>query len=205
MGYSFGKNEAWYFLEADTQASIVYGYRPKRLEEAKQLAQERRWEDLLDYKDVHQEDFVYIPAGTLHALRAGSIVYEVQQATDVTFRLYDYGRRDAAGNQRELHTEQALMCLLDQTCREVKETKPTSLRNGAITITTFIKNDSFCIMRIDVQGAGEICAKGYLLASVIQGSGKTDDFVVAKGDHFFIPAGTTVQLEGCFSMMITCE
>ncbi len=66
---------------------------------------------MIKHLSVHTGDFVYLPAGILHALKKGSIVYEIQQSTDVTFRFYDYHRKDKYGNERELHLTQAIDCL----------------------------------------------------------------------------------------------
>ena len=96
---------------ANDDANIVYGHHAKDEKELRKYIQEDRWDELIKHLDVHPGDFVYLPAGLLHALKKGSIVYEIQQATDITYRFYDYHRKDAAGNERELHLEQAIDCL----------------------------------------------------------------------------------------------
>ena len=105
------------------------------------LYQGRTVDKLIRHLEVHPDDFVYLPAGLLHALKKGSVVYEIQQATDVTFRFYDYHRKDANGNERELHLKEAIECLsYDQKEMENKlTTVMTSLENGEQTV--FIDND----------------------------------------------------------------
>ena len=110
-GYALGKNEAWYFIKSEDNASIVYGHNAKDEKDLYNYINNEKWDELIKHLSVHTGDFVYLPAGILHALKKGSIVYEIQQSTDVTFRFYDYHRKDKYGNERELHLTQAIDCL----------------------------------------------------------------------------------------------
>ncbi|MCB6567663.1 mannose-6-phosphate isomerase, partial [Desulfovibrio desulfuricans] len=73
---------------------IVYGHNAKDEADLTHYIKEEQWDKLIRHLEVHPDDFVYLPAGLLHALKKGSVVYEIQQATDVTFRFYDYHRKD---------------------------------------------------------------------------------------------------------------
>ena len=95
VGFSSGKNEAWYFIEANDDANIVYGHHAKDEKELRKYIQEDRWDELIKHLDVHPGDFVYLPAGLLHALKKGSIVYEIQQATDITYRSIQSSKDDS--------------------------------------------------------------------------------------------------------------
>jgi mannose-6-phosphate isomerase len=103
----FGKTEAWHVLEADPQAKIIAGLKPNTTPEA--LAQAIRAGTVIDhvqYATVKQGDTVFMPAGTLHALGPGLLVYEVQQTSDWTYRVYDWGR--PATEKRPLHIEKSI-------------------------------------------------------------------------------------------------
>jgi mannose-6-phosphate isomerase len=99
-GLPRGKNECWYILDADEGASLGLGLRsPVTLYELRAAAMDGSIEQLMDWRPVKPGDFYYVPAGTIHAIGAGITLLEVQQNSDVTYRLYDYGR------PRELHLE----------------------------------------------------------------------------------------------------
>jgi mannose-6-phosphate isomerase len=104
-----GKTEAWYILQADDGAEIVYGLKEKATEDQiLQAIAETRLEDFLRRVKVHAGDVVLVPAGTVHAICAGIVLYELQEYSDVTYRLYDYARLQSNGQPRELHVEQSL-------------------------------------------------------------------------------------------------
>jgi len=98
-----GKAEAWVVLEAEPDARVIYGVkRPVTREELRAAAQDGTILELLNFVPVQQGDVIYVPPGTIHALGPGLLVYEVSQRSDLTYRLYDYGRG------RELHLDRAL-------------------------------------------------------------------------------------------------
>lgn len=103
----YGKTEAWYFLHAKEGAKIILGDTFPNREEYLKAVEEGRIRDYLKYKDVKAGDVVYVPAGTLHALLAGIQLIEVQQTSDVTYRVYDWDRVDREGKKRELHVDKA--------------------------------------------------------------------------------------------------
>jgi mannose-6-phosphate isomerase len=106
---SLGKTEAWYILRADEGAEIVYGLKEKVTEdEIRRAIAATRLEDYLRRVKVHAGDVVLVPAGTVHAIGAGVVLYELQEYSDVTYRLYDYGRLQSNGQPRDLHIEQSL-------------------------------------------------------------------------------------------------
>lgn len=104
-----GKNEMWYVLSAKAGAQIACGFRrdiSKR--EYEDAIANGTLEELLNFIPVKAGDCFYIPAGTVHAIGAGIVIAEVQQSSDATYRVYDYNRRDAEGNLRQLHIEKAV-------------------------------------------------------------------------------------------------
>lgn len=104
-----GKTEFWYILGATPGATIVHGFRVATTrEEVRTAIEQVRLEDLLRTVPVEPGDVIFVPAGTVHAIGGGILLYELQEYSDVTYRLYDYGRLDAQGRPRDLHIERSL-------------------------------------------------------------------------------------------------
>ncbi|GBF33911.1 mannose-6-phosphate isomerase [Desulfocucumis palustris] len=103
-----GKTECWYIIESEPGAEIVFGHKAKNKKEFIELANEDKWDDLLVRISVQPGDFFLIPSGTVHAIGKGIVLLEVQQNSDITYRLYDYNRIGLDGKKRDLHMEKAL-------------------------------------------------------------------------------------------------
>ncbi len=107
-----GKTEAWYVLDAEPEARIYAGLLPGVDERALRRAlQQGNVSECLHSFRPRPGDCVFLPAGTVHAVGGGVLLAEVQQTSDATFRLYDWGRRDARGQARPLHVEESLACI----------------------------------------------------------------------------------------------
>jgi mannose-6-phosphate isomerase len=106
-----GKRESWYFLEAPEDGLLINGCRVKDKDEVRKLLDQERYRDILDAIHVEVGDYVFVEPGTLHAISAGSLVYEIEEGSDSTYRFYDFDRTDANGNKRELHVEMAYLTL----------------------------------------------------------------------------------------------
>lgn len=102
-----GKSEVWYVMHCKPDAKIIYGFK-ENVEEENLNNILDNIEDKVRYIDVKKGDFIEIPAGTIHAIMDGLLICEVQQSSDVTYRVYDWNRTDKNGKQRELHKEKAL-------------------------------------------------------------------------------------------------
>ena len=205
IGFKFGKNEAWYFIETAENANIVYGHNAKDEKDLYHYINEERWDDLIRHLDVHAGDFVYLPAGLLHALRKGSIVYEIQQATDITYRFYDYHRQDSEGNERELHLKQAVDCLSYNKQGLENNISPKVNTFEHYQETIYISNDSFTVTKLEINGQDRYICDNYQLATVIKGKGRVDNIDVKLGDNFLIPRNTRVQLDGQMIIMMTTK
>lgn len=104
----FGKSEMWYIIRTDEGAKIYSGLkRSITPDEYVRLVADDEFQTVIAVHDSAPGDVFYLPAGRVHAIGAGNMLVEIQQSSDITYRIYDYGRRDAAGNTRELHTELA--------------------------------------------------------------------------------------------------
>ncbi len=203
--YPSGKNEAWVFLKAPNCGSIVYGQHTHNEKELREAIARDEWEHIISHLPVQQDDFVYVPAGMLHALSAGCVAYEIQQATDVTYRFYDYHRKDSFGRERPLHVQEAVSCV-DFTLGDKNATPHSQcIETLGISITTYTQCDSFCIRRFDVHGKTQLSFPLYQLMTVIDGAGIANGFKVQKGSNFLLPANATLNVEGTFTVMATCE
>ena len=106
---SFGKTEMWYVMDADADAELIIGFnRDVSQNEFIESLQNNTLTDLLNYERVSEGDTFFINTGKVHAIGAGVLLAEIQQTSDVTYRIFDFNRRDKYGNLRELHTDLAL-------------------------------------------------------------------------------------------------
>ncbi len=107
-----GKNEMWTVLDAEDNAFIYLGFnKDTNREEVERHIKNNTLEKLLNKIYVKKGETYYIPAGTVHAIGKGCLICEIQQTSNITYRLYDYGRKDKSGNSRELHLKKALEIL----------------------------------------------------------------------------------------------
>jgi len=108
-GGKLGKTEFWYILAAEPGSTIVHGFKaPTSSNQVRRAIEQVELEELLHEEMVAAGDVIFVPAGTVHAIGSGVILYEVQEYSDITYRMYDYGRLTAAGTPRELHVERSL-------------------------------------------------------------------------------------------------
>ena len=107
--HSLGKTEMWYVLDARKNSKLIYGFnRDVNAEVVKRALQEGTIEKILNHVPIRKDDLFFIEAGTVHAIGAGALIAEIQESSNITYRLYDYNRKDKNGNTRELHIEKAL-------------------------------------------------------------------------------------------------
>ena len=180
---SYGKSECWYILNED-EASIIYGLKTKDKKDAIKMIDNKKWDELLNVEKSIKGDFFKVPAGMVHAIKKGSLILEIQQASDLTYRLYDYDRLDKNGNLRDLHLEkskEAIKCLDTEKTHENLEEKSEILYD----------NEYFLVKKINIKGKDSFDRKDpYLLESVINGEGQliVDDekYPIKKGDFFIL-------------------
>ncbi len=197
-----GKTECWYILDADEDATLIFGHNAQTREEFAQLIKDGEWKNLLKEIPVKKGDFFYVPTGTVHALKKGTLVLEIQQSSDTTYRLYDYDRLDDEGNLRPLHIEKSI----DVTTvpHQLANTTSTVKTYNNSTVETFVKSEYFTVSKWDVKDTLELTQdKPFLLISVIDGAAVLNGTEIKKGDHFIVPANTkTISLTGNASMMV---
>lgn len=155
-GKPFGKNESWLFLEAPQAGAIINGCRCETMDEVHARIAAGQWDEIIDHLPVKQNDYVYVQSGTLHALTAGSLVYEIQQSTDITYRFYDYDRTDAQGNKRPLQLEKAVAVIdPDKRSRSIPCEKAKTYQHPYYSVEVLdaqdtLRNDSstFCVVTL---------------------------------------------------------
>lgn len=146
-----GKRESWYFIDAPTSGTIINGCTCCDLPQKKMMIEQERFMEMADTLPVEQGDYVFVEPGTLHAITAGSLVFEIEEGSDFTYRFYDYDRTDSQGNKRELHTAKADAALdinLKSTSRKYEgttEIKEKTYSTKLITNTKIYTNESLDI------------------------------------------------------------
>jgi mannose-6-phosphate isomerase len=177
---SLGKTEAWYVIDAEPGAELAVGFRdPLTPERLKQSAQSGEIERLLAWHKVKAGDVVFVPAGTVHAIGAGLTICEIQENSDITYRLYDYGR------PRELHLEHGIaVSHLEPYCFN-----PTSqaIAQGrdALTASKYFRMERLRSERsIKIEGG----LPYYLLLMCLKGEGSIAGETFAPGQLWFVPA-----------------
>lgn len=182
-----GKNEVWYIMEAKPDAKIVYGFKDSVNEENLKNAV-NNIEENVNYIDVHKGDFINIPSGTIHAIMDGIVLCEVQQSSDVTYRVYDWNRVDKNGKPRQLHKDKALDVINLESSKKVYNYENIDQN------TNIYNSDIFNIDMIKVEGENGATSnrETFYAYIVLEGEGSitTTNFEkkVEKGDTFLIPA-----------------
>ena len=126
---AYGKTEMWYVIEADEGAQLISGFnQPMNKERYVHHLREKTLRDILNYEPVKAGDVFFIPAGRIHAIGPGILLAEIQQTSDVTYRIYDWDRVDKDGKSREMHTDLALDAI-DYNHYDHYRTPYTAVRN----------------------------------------------------------------------------
>lgn len=199
-----GKTEMWYVVDADKDASLIYGFaHPVTPEILKKSIEEKTLDKHLQKVKVKKGDIYYVPAGTVHGIGAGTLIAEVQESSNVTYRVYDYNRSDKNGNKRALHFDKAVEvmnmgiapdvsqkprlvhyypgCSREILCRcQYFETERVQVRTA---FAFSVMEHSFQVL-LCLEGEGQIET----------GSGLKKPVRFSKGDCLFLPA----NLGRCF-------
>lgn len=204
--HQYGKTEMWYVLDAEQDAFLYYGFRKEiSKEEFRERIENNTLLEVLNAVPVQKGDVLFIEAGTLHAIGKGILIAEIQQNSNVTYRVYDYGRKDKDGKLRDLHIEKALAVTERIPVRRVKSTEPHVASceyftvdklnlSGVLTdkLCGFIGDETFAHILI-LEGEGRIRSGG-------------DDLHFRKGDSFFLPAGSgDYEITGSCEALMTSE
>nr|WP_320118330.1 type I phosphomannose isomerase catalytic subunit [uncultured Marinifilum sp.] len=190
---AYGKTEMWYVIEADKGSELIVGFN-QEIDKEKYIAKlnEGKLEEILNNEPVQKGSCFYIPAGRVHAIGKGILLAEIQQTSDVTYRMYDWNRTDDKGNPRELHTELALDAIDYSFEKKYKTDYETEINKSSELVrcpyfttnilefdkaieTNYHDLDSFVIY---------MCMEGQFVIET-EGAEKT---IVNKGETVLIPA-----------------
>ena len=190
----YGKTEMWYIVAAEKGSGIYMGLKRNATpEEFSKAVADGTVEELLSFKEVKAGEVYFIPSGTVHAIGSGVLIFEIQQNSTLTYRLYDYMRRDKAGNLRELHVEKAM---------RVSKLEPYDGATRVEKNDTLIGKCKYFETHLYRPYGGKItvCSPhSYLSLTCTRGEGYIDDERAVAGDSFFVPAGEG-EVELCGDM-----
>jgi mannose-6-phosphate isomerase class I len=192
---SLGKMECWYILDCDEDATIIIGHNAKDKQELEDMIHGGRWSEFIREIPIKKGDFFQINPGCVHAIKAGTMILETQQNSDITYRVYDYDRLQN-GKPRELHVQQSID-VIEVPFKEtaVGKGEPQSVNSWFEQLITC---EYYTVWKAELSGKETLVQdQKFLLASVIEGSGVINGTPIKKGDHFIIPAGMEdMEVEG---------
>ncbi|MEM1258665.1 MAG: type I phosphomannose isomerase catalytic subunit [Bacteroidota bacterium] len=192
---SFGKTEMWHIMDADPGAKLIVGFnKDVTREEYSKSLENNTLLDLLNYEEVVQGDTFFINTGKIHAIGGGVLLAEIQQTSDITYRVFDFNRRDKNGSLRELHTEMALDAIDYERKDDFKVTYPNT--RDAVNVMVdcpYFKTNFLSLTQDMVQDVSQrdsftiyLCTQGR--AEISNDGGKT---IINKGETLLIPAAST--------------
>ena len=209
QGKERGKTEMWYIMDSDKDAKLYSGLKMQITpEQYKAMVEDDTITDALAQYEVKEDDCFFLPAGRIHAIGTGCFLAEIQQTSDVTYRIYDFKRKDKDGNYRQLHTKEAAECI-NYTVENDYRTHYEHKKNEGVTLvecpyfTTAVYDldepmtldyselDSFVIL-IGLKGEG----------TITDNEGNT--VTISAGESILVPATTdTLKVEGTIKMLET--
>lgn len=198
-----GKNEMWIVLDSEPGAFLYVGFnRGVDAREVRKRVENGTIEEVLNKVPTHTGDAFFMPVGTVHAIGPGNLILEVQQSSNVTYRLYDYNRRDDQGNRRPLHVEKALQVLDYHTYPKVD---PKDRKAGLLAtckyfeVHRYLVNGDVIVPLRDGCFASVVCVRG---RGTISRSGQTAP--IAYGDSFFASGGEDpLRFDGYMDVIVS--
>ncbi|RSC93788.1 type I phosphomannose isomerase catalytic subunit [Tenacibaculum singaporense] len=189
---SFGKTEMWYVMQADNEANIIIGFKENsNKEEYIHHLNNKTLLSILNVDKVSKGDVYFVPPGRVHAIGAGLLIAEIQQTSDITYRIYDWDRKDIDGNYRELHTEKALEAIDFSAKKSYKTTykKQKNVANQVVTCPYFTTNILLVGGKKEIDLSKKDC---FVIYMCVEGEVtffyESQQEVVRKGETILIPA-----------------
>ncbi len=201
------KSEAWVVLQTTPGSRLTLGFqRPVTRKEVADALKKDELESILFKREPVCGECYFLPAGTVHSLGAGTFLYEIQQCSDLTFRLYDWNRRDNAGKQRTLHVQQALETLKPEHWNS-DPVQPLVLEEGRESL---VKCHAFCLQRLtfgnsNPQKRSLDVSKSCHVLTVINGTLKVEGLEeqLRRGDSVILPASLgKTELNSAFAIVL---
>ena len=198
-----GKTVMWYVVKADVGAKIYSGLKksitpdeyerlatqPSSLSFGEGRGEVSPLQDVIATHESHQGDLYFLPAGRLHAIGAGNFLVEIQQTSDITYRVYDFGRKDAHGNPRELHIAEAKEAIDYQVWPEYRTSYDSTKPNSELIHCPY-----FTVNRVVVQVAAEIDlhTDAFVVVVCLWGEAHINGIHVKQGETLLVPASENV-------------
>lgn len=189
--HEYGKTECWYILDCDDGAELIYGFnREISSKEFREGIENNTFLDTVNKVKVKKGDLFFIEAGTLHAIGKGILLAEIQQNSNTTYRVYDYGRLGADGKPRALHVEKAIE--VTNCTPPTRDTNPEGelVVGDGYSTQLLTKCDLFNVQKASVTPEYTDIADESSFVSILvtDGDGTVDGIEIKKGDSLFIPA-----------------
>lgn len=189
---SFGKTELWYIMDAEKDSKLISGFnKPINKESYLEAFNNHKLAEIVNFEDVGKGDVFYIPAGRIHSIGSGILLVEIQQISDITYRIYDWERKDSQGNSRELHTDLALEAI-DYSFQKEYKTKYSANQNASSEI---LNTPYFCVNIIDITQDLErdcISIDSFIIYICIEGSAEINYLkgkeTIKMGETILVPA-----------------
>lgn len=201
---SFGKTEMWYVMQADRDAELIVGFKENsNAAEYLENLKNKTLLSILDKVKVAVGDVFFLETGTVHAIGAGLVIAEIQQTSDITYRLYDFDRVDAAGNQRELHVDLALDAInYNKIDTYKKYSKDLNQSNTVVDCPYFTTNFLPLDGKVTVNKSGNSFTVYMCVEGEFELEYEDKKFKYTKGDTVLIPAALkTFVLNGKGSIL----
>jgi mannose-6-phosphate isomerase len=204
---SFGKTEMWYIMDAEEDASLIIGFnQPISREQYVKSLEENTLLEYMNYEKVKSGDTFFINTGKIHAIGGGVLLAEIQQTSDITYRVFDFNRRDKEGNLRELHTELAL----DAIDFEQKDDFKVDYDKKKDTANSMVACPYFKTNFLNLQGDLEQNTRSrdsFTIYICVEGSAQISNEVgsagVVKGETILIPANSgNIKIETDFCKLL---
>lgn len=192
----YGKTEMWYIVDCEPDSSLIYGFQQEvSKEDFARKIQENTLLDIVNRVPVKKGDVFFIEAGTLHAIGKGIVIAEIQQNSNTTYRVYDYGRVGADGKPRQLHVEKALeVTQLSPPSRKPQPMGDPQQKEG-FRQTLLATCEYFTVRRLEVELQAQLCADEASFHSLLVLEGEFHlsyaggELSIEKGNSVWIPAG----------------
>ena len=185
---SFGKTEMWHILASEPGSGLYVGLnRDYSKEEIKEKLANNDLLSALNFFEVKAGETYFIPAGTIHAIGKGTVIIEIQQNSDLTYRLYDYQRKDKNGNYRQLHLEKGLEVI------NLKKYEKTQSNPNILAKSKYFTVEKKKIEKELVVSANK---DSFISFTFVSGKGKVNDIPYQIYDTFFVPFGKEARIEG---------
>lgn len=205
---SLGKTEMWYIIDAVPGAKLVYGLKEGITNNIfKQAIETGNVEEMLNYVPVKKGDVFFIPSGLVHAIGAGILLAEIQQNSNITYRVYDYNRIGKDGKPRELHVNDALNVILNRNESEINKIRYSK---GKTSENNLANCEYFNVDKYNINGNLNLSTNNESFNSILclDGIGticyNNEQFPIAKGDSYFIPAGLgTYEIDGNLEIIVS--